>query len=174
MTSVAPDLGALPEGFRAAMRRLASTVCILTTVADGQRRGMTATAVMSLSADPPSLVASINRSASINGLLSLGQAFAVNLLAEAHDPLALRFAGGAPPDVRFDGLHWSDDPWGAPHLPEAAASLSCVVDQRFEHATHTLVVGAVREVRLNGEGSPLLFAHGRFTGLRQVQSALGA
>lgn len=172
MTSSVP--GALAGDFRAAMRRLASTVCILTTRAGGQRRGMTATAVMSLSVDPPSLAVSINRSASINGLLQAGEAFAVNLLAEAHDPLAMRFAGGAPPDARFDGLDWKDDNWGAPHLPEAAASLACVVEARFEHATHTLVVGGVREVRLSGRTSPLLFANGAFTGLRQAPPALGA
>ena len=46
----------LREIFRKALRGLAATVNIVTTSDGGQRYGMTATAVMSLSLDPPSLV----------------------------------------------------------------------------------------------------------------------
>jgi flavin reductase len=153
------------------MRRLASTVCVLTAGADGRWRGMTVTAVMSLSAEPPTLVVAVNRSASTNGLLQEGAAFAVNLLAEAQEPLASRFAGAAPPETRFDGLDWAEDPWGAPYALGGPASISCLVGRRLEHATHSLIIGDVRQVRLADGLSPLVYANGAFTGLRRTDAA---
>ena len=53
--------------FRAAMRRVASTVTVVTTGGPFSRHGMTATAVTSVSADPPSLLVCINQGAGTVG-----------------------------------------------------------------------------------------------------------
>src|SRR3546814_15206357 len=72
---------ALPIAFRAAMRRLAATVTVISTRADdGIRHGMTATAVTSVSADPPAVLACVNRSAALHAQLHLGPLFCINLL----------------------------------------------------------------------------------------------
>src|SRR3546814_11559677 len=66
---------------RAAMRRLAATVTVISTRADdGIRHGMTATAVTSVSADPPAVLACVNRSAALHAQLHLGPLFCINLL----------------------------------------------------------------------------------------------
>ena len=52
--------------FRKAMRRLTSAVTVITTAHEDRRYGMTATAVTSVSADPPSLLICVNRSASLH------------------------------------------------------------------------------------------------------------
>ena len=57
---------ALCEDFRKAMRRVASTVNVISIYVDGQPMGITATAVSSISLDPPSLLVCINRAASLH------------------------------------------------------------------------------------------------------------
>ncbi len=66
--------------FRKAMRRLASAVTVISTAHDDRRHGMTATAVTSVSSAPPSLLACINRSASLHAPLLASRRFCVNIL----------------------------------------------------------------------------------------------
>ena len=63
MDSTPLDLG---HQFRLAMRKLASTVTVLTTREADEHHGMAATAVTSLSTEPPSLLVCVNRSASLH------------------------------------------------------------------------------------------------------------
>jgi len=71
--------------FLAAMRKVAATISLVTTRENGSAHGMTATAISSLSADPPAILVCIKRSASIHGPLCRVKWFCVNLLGEQHD-----------------------------------------------------------------------------------------
>jgi flavin reductase len=102
---VADDITA---SFKLAMRRMTSPVCLITTRADDQLYGMTATAVQSVSADPPSLLICINRSASISRPLSLRGRFAVNVLRTAHADLVSIFSGKAENKDRFRYGNWTE------------------------------------------------------------------
>lgn len=164
----------LPDSFRCAMRGLASTVCLVTARTSAGPRGMTATAVMSLSVDPPALALAVNRSARLNPELAAGASLCVQLLSEDQDEIARAFAGGLPPDERFSVGAWNVDRWGSPVLATASASLSGTVEQRVELATHSLLVIGVREVRLAPDARPLLYAHGGFTGLRDAAARCAA
>ena len=57
----APLVEADRQGFRDAMRQLASGVCVVTLGAGDERKGLTATSVSSLSAEPPTLLVCVNR-----------------------------------------------------------------------------------------------------------------
>src|SRR3546814_16028253 len=59
----------LTEDFRQAMRRVASTVNVITICVDGEPMGITATAMSSLAMDPPSLLVCINQAAAMHGSL---------------------------------------------------------------------------------------------------------
>ncbi len=159
------DVVDLPDSFRSAMRGLASTVCVVTAQGRDGPRGMTATAVMSLSLEPPTIAVAINRKASLHAALIEGAPLSIQLLSEDQAELATAFAGGLPPEQRFSVGGWSRDAWGSPLLEDASASLSCVVDQRVEVATHSLLVARVLGVRVAPDARPLLYAHGQFTGL---------
>lgn len=155
----------LADSFRAAMRGLASSVCVIAARTDAGPRGMTATAVMSLCADPPALAFAVNRSARLNPDLAEGARVCVQLLCEEQAEVARAFAGGLAPEDRFQAGAWEPDPWGAPVLHDTAAALSCVVERRVELDTHTLVIAAVRDVRISPDRRPLLYAHGAFAAL---------
>ncbi len=75
------------EEFRAGMRKLAGGVTIVTSIdQEGRRCGLTATAVCSLSTEPPSLVACVNRTSSVAAVVEASGVFAVNVLAMSSAP----------------------------------------------------------------------------------------
>lgn len=157
--------------FKLAMRRLAAGVTIITTCHNGERGGLTATAVCSLSADPPQLLVCVNRSAHAHDVIRRGANLCVNLLARRHKALAGRFAGqmkGVMGEERFRAGRWTTLKTGAPVLDDALASFDCVIRETVESSTHTIFIGQVVDVRLRAEGHPLLYAGGAYAGLQVI------
>lgn len=151
---------ALDGDFRAAMRQLAATVSLVVTCDDGAWHGMPATAVSSLSTDPPSLLVCINRSASMHGPTSRSRRFGVVLLADHQAELCGEFGGRASAE-RFGAGEWQSGPGGLPYLDDAAAVLFCEAEQEVHYGTHTIFVGRVTETRVAPDRKPLVFQEGR-------------
>lgn len=152
-----PDLTA---GFKLAMRRLAATVTIVTAGREGGRFGMTATAVTSVTAAPPTLLICINRSASIHDILRETGRFCINILGTHHAGLVAPFGGAAEGEARFGHGAWSSHDGGVPFLEDAQASLFCAVSRTVEHGSHSIVIGEVLSVRLSDAIAPLLYQNG--------------
>ncbi|WP_378947206.1 flavin reductase family protein [Mesorhizobium sp. ANAO-SY3R2] len=160
MSGVANDLAI---GTKAAMRRLAKSVVILTTRFEGQRLAMAATAVDSLSMDPPSLLACVNRTASIFTAFQAKSPFCVNILARNHEPLALRCGGQVKGEARFAEGDWRERD-SIPYLGDAQANIFCANDGEFYYGTHGVFVGRVTDVALFGTIEPLIYADARYVG----------
>ena len=130
------------------MRSLASGVSLITHGAGPEMTGMTATSVTALSADPPTLIVCVNRSASLYVGLRRDATFGVNLLAADHQPIADRFAGrtGAKGRERFVDPGWVTTEYGAPLLVGALAALECEVEETIERHTHVIVIGRVKRI----------------------------
>ena len=158
----ADDATELRDAFKAAMRRFAATVTIITVSDADSRFGMTATAVASVSASPPAILVCVNRAASIHGNMQMGTPFCVNLLGRDHECLSLAFGGQVSTDQRFSVGSWQLDTRGRPYLTDAQANLFCVVDGKLSYGTHTIFVGRVDAIRLHGETRPLIYGDGRF------------
>ncbi len=157
--------------FKLAMRRLAAGVTIITGCHNGERCGLTATAVCSLSADPPQILVCVNRSSQAHDVIKRGANLCVNLLARRHRALAARFAGqkkGIVGEERFRAGRWTALRTGAPALDDALANFDCVVRETVESSTHTIFIGNVVEVRLRAQGHPLLYAGGSYAGLQVI------
>ena len=155
-----PDF--LGEAFKQGMRRLASTVAIITLLDEkAQPWGMTATSVTSLSAEPVSLLVCVNRNARMHGLLSLGTAFCVNLLSEGHSELSSAFGGQLPQKERFALGAWEQLGQIA-FLSDAQVNFSCCVDAIFNYGTHSIVVGKIAGIRVPGDFAPLIYGNGGF------------
>lgn len=155
-----PD-GDLENLFRGAMRRVAATVHVITITVDGQPMGMTATAVSSLTASPPSLLACVNQSASMHGALAAARHFCVNVLHADQVDVARAFSDSSMRDVRFESGDWVRDDH-APWLRDAQASLICECNQLIAFETHSIVIGLVRQIRLRDEIDPLIYLDGRY------------
>lgn len=156
------DGDAIAGEFKRAMRRLASTVTIVSTAdANGNRYGMTATAVNSVSVDPPSLLVCINHAASIHAPLSGRGAFCVNVLTTEHERLVSAFSGRLTGEERFAVGDWRDDGRGIPYLEDAQCNLVCDVETVVPSGTHSIVVGRVVAVRVAEGIAPLIYADGK-------------
>ena len=77
--------------FKSGMRRLASGVVVIATAHDNQRFGLAATAVTSISAEPPTLMICVNRTSSAHDPITNARCFTVNLLREDDRTVADRF-----------------------------------------------------------------------------------
>jgi flavin reductase (DIM6/NTAB) family NADH-FMN oxidoreductase RutF len=155
------------DAFKQGMRCLAAGVTIVTTLHDGLRNGLTATAVTSLSADPPQILVCVNRAAAAHDPIHRGSLMCVNVLAHAHQPLAARFAGqrGVYGEDRFGAGRWTTLVTGAPVLADALASFDCVVTERVQASTHTIFIGRVVGVRTRPKARPLVYASGTYARL---------
>lgn len=156
--SATPDLR---DDFRHAMRRLGATVALITAGRPGDCAGMAATAVMSVTADPPTLAVAVNRSASLTELLSREPLFCVNLLAERHGGLVGVFSGQKQGMDRFDHGEWRFGEDGPPVLADAGSSLICRIRSTLDVTTHTLYVGTVEAIGNHPDIAPLLWVDGR-------------
>ncbi len=148
--------------FRGAMRRLAGAVHLVTTRAGEELGGLTATAVCSLTAAPPRVLACINLAGRSYRMICESRVMAVNVLGAEHEELAKRFANpkcGNP----FEGSEqWTQATTGAPLLVGAQASFDCAVEQILVTSTHAIVIGDIRHISYQESGKPLLYAEGQF------------
>jgi flavin reductase len=149
--------------FRKAMRRLTSAVTVITTCHESCRYGMTATAVTSVSADPPSLLICINRSSSVHDPLIGSGRFCVNILLAEQTDIAAAFSGGVPQEMRFSQGSWAADETGVPFLHDAQANIFCEADAISSYGTHSIIVGKVADVLVHDRVTPLLYQNGRYT-----------
>jgi flavin reductase (DIM6/NTAB) family NADH-FMN oxidoreductase RutF len=148
------------QPFRLAMRRMAATVCIVTTRDAGIAYGMTATSVTALSMDPPSLMVAINQAASIHEPLLKVGAFWINLLRDDHDNECAVFSGKVKGPDRFQSGAWLDR-HDIPRLLDAQANIYCRIAKTIPFATHTIVIGSVAEAVSGEEVNPLIFLNGK-------------
>jgi flavin reductase len=154
--------GVSPQAFKQAMRCLAATPTIITTFWQGQRYGMTATAVNAVSADPPSLLVCVNRGASICEPLLQAQSFCVNVLDADHQELCRVFSGGASGQARFASGEWRATSEQIPYLVEAQANLFCRVEQQSAFATHEIFIARIADTMIREDASPLVYLDGQF------------
>lgn len=149
--------------FKRGMRQLAGGVTLVTTFWNGERGGLTATAVCSVSAEPPQLLACVNKTASAHPLILASGIFCINLLGTQHIRLCERFSGqdGTDGDDRFKDGVWRSLKTGAPVLPDALASFDCKTVRQMDVGTHTIFVGGIVDVAVSG-GAPLVHADGGF------------
>jgi flavin reductase (DIM6/NTAB) family NADH-FMN oxidoreductase RutF len=162
-----------PAVFRDTMRALPGGVCVIATGREGRRAGFTATAVCSVTADPPRLLICVNRGVTAYGQLAASGKLSINVLARGQQEIANLFAGGVPAvkgEERFQATAWTQMQ-DVPVLEEACASFVCSVAEMVEQSTHTVFICDVLDARRVGEDESdtvdsLVYANGRFMGLQ--------
>ena len=156
---------------KAALRKLAKAVVVVTAKHDGVRYAMSATAVSEISLDPPTMLVCINRTASIHPAVSGSGLFCLNILHHSDQEIAQLCGGGARGEDRFNVGEWIDTPSGCPRLANAEAAVVCEVVQSMSVGTHDIVVGEVQAVHLSQTAEPLIYVDGRYTQALAVQLA---
>jgi len=160
----------LQRRYRQAIGRFATGVTVITTQ-DGDRLvGMTASAVASLSLEPPLLLVCISNRLPTHRALEQSRQFGVNVLGEGDDALALRFA--TPSEDKFAALDVHFD-HGVPLLDRAIARFVCDVHECLPGGDHSIFIGAIRHCEHVPGRRPLLYFASGFGGIQQVHDALG-
>jgi len=160
----APDVAS----YRQAFRRTAGGVWAVTAAHGGQRTGLTATSVVSLSADPAELMVSVQPNCSTFPLLQASGRFGVNLLTQSQQAIADRFAGrnGCQGEARYAEGRWHETPDGVWLLADAAVAMACEVSEVVWRRTHALVIGRITGLRMALDmAPPLVYTDGRYTAL---------
>lgn len=152
--TVMPE-GPLARDFRTAMRHVPAPLYLVgARDDDGIFHGMAATAVTSLSMEPPSVILAVNRQASAHPVIVATGLFSlINLCVAQRDIIPL-FASSAARSRRFAAGLWQMGYGGLPGLKEANFTLFCAVQAAQEFGTHTVFFGAVRDVMLPADSDP--------------------
>lgn len=150
--------------FLGQMRRVPGAVAIIATAIGEDRTGLVATAWNSLCADPPMLLACVNRKASAYPLVQRSRAFSVNLLAASHAEMVAIFSAqrGLEGAARFLQGDWSTGPLGQPMLQQAIASFECTLEGSHDYGTHTILIGQVGDMRSDNDAEAMLYLDGCF------------
>ena len=145
--------------FRDVVGRFASGVSVITTNDEGHDFGMTASAMSSLSLNPPMILICVNRSAASRQAISHARVFGVNILHEDQASLAVHFA--TPKADKFNALSVSRGAMGCPRLEGVLAWLECEVVEEVQGGTHSVYFGKVKEAAAR-DGRPLAYFRGQF------------
>lgn len=153
--------------FRDAMRAFVGA-CSVITVGDGEEAtGLVVTSGISLSAEPPLILACVNRTSSSLPLLASYGRFGWSSLGAAHQAVAERFSGfgGVRGAARYDGSEWETAVTGARLLVGAPTAFDCTVEEMIERATHSILIGRVRAVRSAPGQGALIYWNGAYRAL---------
>jgi flavin reductase (DIM6/NTAB) family NADH-FMN oxidoreductase RutF len=148
------------DTFVAGMRRAATGVSVVATSGPAGRLAVTVSAVTSVSAEPPIMLACINRRSPVCQAIRINGVFTVNLLAATQAHVADTFAGrhhSFPPfDFGCADWHLIGDP-GVPCLTDALCTFHCHLHEAHDAGTHTILLGRVSET-ISRDAMPLIYS----------------
>ncbi|MGJ7492614.1 NADH-dependent FMN reductase RutF [Variovorax sp. ZT4R33] len=148
--------------YRNAMSRLGAAVNIITTDGPAGRAGFTASAVCSVTDEPPTLLVCLNRTASVYPAFEANGVLCVNVLAPGHQELSGVFGGKTPMDERFAAGRWSEHVTGSPMLDGAAVSFDCRVVRSTSVGTHDVLFCEAVAIRVGETAHGLMYFDRRY------------
>ncbi len=151
-----------PALFRRMMGRWPTGVAVVTAREHGTDHGLTVNALLSVSLDPPTVLASLGVDADSTPVVERTGRFAASFLSADQRALSERFARTVPSEEKYRGLAVDRTPGGLAVLPGAIARFECEVMSVHPGGDHRLVLGEVRWIDLPGEGMPLVFHRGSY------------
>ncbi|MBR9830478.1 MAG: flavin reductase family protein [Oceanospirillales bacterium] len=157
------DLPLDTRALRNAMGHFATGVTVVTAPGEGCAMvGITANSFSSLSLEPPLVLWSLALSSPNLASFAEGKLFAVNVLGQGQEAMAMQFAGAR--DNKFAGIDYQLNRQGVPLLADTLARFECQVEFTRRLGDHLLIVGRVNDFSTD-EGEPMLFFKGRFGAL---------
>ena len=153
------------QSFFEVMASFPSGVAIVTTLTpDGTPRGLTTTAVCSVSADPPTILVCVDLASRTLSALRGRRAFVVNFIGEGRSALCRLFASKE--EDKFAHVAWRETGAGLPLLHEdVLAWAACSTVHELEVGDHVLLVARVDDGGVQPELEPPLMYYRRSWGV---------
>ncbi len=149
------------KSFREAMARLGAAVNVITSNGPTGRCGFTASAVCSVTDDPPTLLVCMRRAGDLNGQFKENGVLCVNILAGSHQEISNSFASQSQAkndvEARFAKASWETLVTGSPALSDALVALDCRIANIVEVGTHSVLFCEVQAVKLGEEAPALIY-----------------
>ena len=142
------------------MARFPTGVTVVTAIGPSGPAGATANAVVSLSLEPPMMLACLDLGSRTLIAVEHARSFGINVLAGGQADMARRFSTKDPHPEKWDGIGWSERA-GVPMIDSSAIWLACALAEVHDGGDHSIVTGAVIELETGG-GEPLLFLDGNY------------
>jgi flavin reductase (DIM6/NTAB) family NADH-FMN oxidoreductase RutF len=160
------------QNFIDAMGAAAAGVTVITTNGPAGRFGLTVSAVSSVSAEPPMLLACVNRKNPAAAAIEANGRFAVNVLGAAARDVAEVFAGRPSEGRAYDFARhrWQSGENGLPLLEEAAAHFECEIVRAIDAGTHRIFIGRVIKSARN-HAEPLVYCNRSFGRIASLEAA---
>jgi flavin reductase (DIM6/NTAB) family NADH-FMN oxidoreductase RutF len=145
--------------FRDVIGRFAAGVSVITATDGATGFVTTASALTSLSLEPPMLLLCLNRSSATQVVVDDTGRFGVSILGRQQEEIARRCAGKG--TAKYDPGLMEIGESGIPFLRGALAHLECRVHEIAYGGTHVVFLAHVDRA-LAHEGEPLVYYRGRF------------
>ena len=146
------------QDFTNAMSAAVTGVNLITTDGRAGRFGITVSAMCSVSANPPLLLACINRRSPVCSAILSNQVYCVKVLSTRQRNLADSFAGRAGQAKPYDFSigQWERSANAVPRLADATSTVDCEIEHAYDAGSHTIFIGRVTAATA-GNDSPLLY-----------------
>ena len=149
--------------FKAALRRFASGVTVVTCRVDGLDHAMTASAFSAVSLEPPLVLVCVSRTARFSEAIAQTDIWGVSILDEGGEPAARWFAkSGRPLSGQMEKVEHVRSAEGIALVAASLAQLQCRTHSVVTAGDHDVVIGAVESVALPGEDHPLVYWEGDY------------
>lgn len=151
--------------FRRAIGRFASGVCVIGAQSGGAQHAMTASAVTSVSLDPPLILVCVELDARFHDVITQVEGWGVSILDGSARGVAQWLAtAGRPLHGQLDQVpHRAGALTGAPLLEQSLATLECRTSAIHPGGDHSIVVGEVLSAEFGREGDgALLYYRGEY------------
>jgi flavin reductase len=145
------------QDYRDAMACLGAAVTIVTTDGNSGRAGFSASAICSVTDDPPTLLVCINRASSAYASVTRNKVVCVNVLSARHEKLSRLFGGKVPAEERFAAAAWSTLATGAPVLDDCAAAFDCRIADIVNVGTHDVLFCQVAALKRSDSADNLIY-----------------
>lgn len=142
-------------------------VTVVTAQGEDGPAGFLALSATHVTADPPSMLVSIDDRTNALQAVLRSRHFAINYLSAADQGLADSFGGRGPlkGTDRFEAGRWHTLTTGAPALIDAVGTIDCTLEETFRFHNTTIAVGRVAAFHMADNSDALLFYRGQY---RQV------
>ena len=146
--------------FRQVLGHFTTGVTVITADGEDGPVGLAIGSFSSVSLDPPLVAFFADRGSQSWPKIERVGAFCVNILGEHQEDVCRRFASKG--DDKFTGLGWKPAGSGSPLLDGVIAWIDCDIASVTDAGDHVCVMGAVRDLDVGDDGSPLLFFRGGY------------
>ena len=136
------------ESFKKACSRWCTGVAVITcTGPDGERFGLTMSAVTPLSLKPPLFLICLDNNSETLRAIELSAYFCINVLSDKQESTSNHFASKG--RNKFNSIKWFESKNGCPVLDGALVNIECQKESVFSGGDHQVVIGQLSSLYFN-------------------------